>query len=105
MSAHAPPRPPTPLAPPTNPEHWRDNAAALAAQGFEVYCPTLPGYGRAEKPALPYGQVSVGVGGGGQLGGWVRAEKPALPYGQVSVGVGWGGQLGGWVRAEKPALP
>ena len=29
-------------------EHWRDNVAALAQQGFTVYAPTLPGYGRAE---------------------------------------------------------
>ncbi|KAL4425249.1 hypothetical protein ABPG75_009265 [Micractinium tetrahymenae] len=37
-------------------EHYRANVAALAAQGFDVYAPTLPGYGRAEKPVLPYGQ-------------------------------------------------
>ena len=37
-------------------EHWRDNVAAIAAQGFTVYAPTLPGYGRAEKPAAQYGQ-------------------------------------------------
>jgi pimeloyl-ACP methyl ester carboxylesterase len=38
-------------------EHHRDNVAALAAAGYHVYAPTLPGYGRAEKPVLPYGQV------------------------------------------------
>ena len=37
-------------------EHWRDNVAALASQGYTVYAPTLPGYGRSEKPAIPYGQ-------------------------------------------------
>lgn len=37
-------------------EHWRGNAAALAAKGFAVYCPTLPGYGRGEKPSMRYGQ-------------------------------------------------
>lgn len=39
-------------------EHYRANVAALAAAGYDVYAPTLPGYGRAEKPVLPYGQVS-----------------------------------------------
>lgn len=33
--------------------------AALAAAGYDVYSPTLPGYGRSEKPVLPYGQVGV----------------------------------------------
>lgn len=42
-------------------EHWRGNVAALAAAGYEVFAPTLPGYGRAEKPALPYGQVGLRV--------------------------------------------
>ncbi len=37
-------------------EHWRDNVASLAAQGFTVYAPTLVGYGRSEKPSIPYGQ-------------------------------------------------
>lgn len=37
-------------------EHWRGNVAALAARGFEVYAPTLPGYGRGEKPSMKYGQ-------------------------------------------------
>ncbi|KAL4854579.1 Pheophytinase [Chlorella vulgaris] len=37
-------------------EHYRDNVAALAAAGYDVYSPTLPGYGRSEKPVLPYGQ-------------------------------------------------
>ena len=37
-------------------EHWRDNVAALADQGYTVYAPTFPGYGRAEKPSVPYGQ-------------------------------------------------
>ncbi|PRW33974.1 deoxyribodipyrimidine photolyase isoform A [Chlorella sorokiniana] len=37
-------------------EHYRGNVAALAAAGYDVYAPTLPGYGRAEKPVLPYGQ-------------------------------------------------
>ena len=49
-------------------EHWRDNVAALAAAGYHVYAPTLPGYGFSEKPVLPYGQVS-GVVRRGIVGG------------------------------------
>eukprot|EP00887_Chlorella_sp_A99_P003679 scaffold7.g3679.t1 len=37
-------------------EHYRSNLAALAAAGYHVYAPTLPGFGRSEKPALPYSQ-------------------------------------------------
>lgn len=42
-------------------EQWRDNVAALAEAGFNVYAPTMPGYGRSEKPAVPYGQVCSAV--------------------------------------------
>ena len=31
-------------------EHYRDAASSLARRGFTVYAPTLPGYGRSEKP-------------------------------------------------------
>ena len=34
--------------------HWRGNAEALARQGYRVYCPTLPGYGRSEKAMARY---------------------------------------------------
>ena len=37
-------------------EQFRGQAASLAAAGFRVFAPTYPGYGRSEKPALPYGQ-------------------------------------------------
>lgn len=47
-----------PVFPPPVAEQWRDNAAALAAAGYHVYAPTMPGYGRSEKPSLTYGQVS-----------------------------------------------
>ncbi len=90
------PGPSIPIAHPAA-EHYRGNVAALAAAGYDVYAPTLPGYGRAEKPVLPYGQVCWGAGvgiGGCVLGsasfgigcacpGAARAEKPVLPYGQV----------------------
>jgi len=51
---------PPPIAHPAA-EHYRGNVAALAAAGYDVYAPTLPGYGRAEKPVLPYGQVCWGT--------------------------------------------
>ena len=31
--------------------------AALAAAGYEVYAPTLPGFGRTEKAPLRYSQT------------------------------------------------
>ncbi|KAK9810106.1 hypothetical protein WJX72_004967 [[Myrmecia] bisecta] len=37
-------------------EQWRGQIRALAAQGYRVYAPTIPGYGRSEKPALAYSQ-------------------------------------------------
>ncbi|KAG1659816.1 hypothetical protein FOA52_002153 [Chlamydomonas sp. UWO 241] len=37
-------------------DQWRGNMGALAAQGYTVYAPTLPGYGRSEKSAVVYSQ-------------------------------------------------
>lgn len=38
-------------------DHWRGNLAELADAGFRVFAPTLPGFGRSEKAAVPYSQV------------------------------------------------
>ena len=38
-------------------DQWRGNISALAAAGFRVYAPTLPGFGRSEKAAVLYSQV------------------------------------------------
>lgn len=35
---------------------WRGIMAGLAAAGFRVFAPTFPGFGRAEKPSVPYSQ-------------------------------------------------
>ncbi|KIY97498.1 hypothetical protein MNEG_10465 [Monoraphidium neglectum] len=37
-------------------DQWRGNLAALAAEGFKVYAPTLPGFGRSEKAPIGYSQ-------------------------------------------------
>jgi pimeloyl-ACP methyl ester carboxylesterase len=37
-------------------EHWRRNIPALAADTCSVWAPTLPGFGRTEKGALPFSQ-------------------------------------------------
>lgn len=82
-------------------EHWRDNVASLASQGFTVYAPTLVGYGRSEKPAIPYGQdvwrdcvadfvVQVVrqpvVIAGNSIGGFIAASV-AADYPKAVVGV------------------
>ena len=71
-------------------EHWRDNAAGLQREGFRVYCPTLPGYGRSEKVSAQYTPqlwsqyvkdfISVIVGepvfiAGNSIGGYIRWER------------------------------
>jgi len=38
-------------------DHWRSNLQPLADQGFQVFAPTFPGFGRSEKAAVPYSQV------------------------------------------------
>ena len=37
-------------------EHWRRQWGPLSSSGTTVWCPTLPGFGRSEKAALPYSQ-------------------------------------------------
>lgn len=83
-------------------EHYRYNVAALAAAGYDVYAPTMPGYGRAEKPVLPYGQetwsqyladfvlqvvrrpvVLAGNSIGGFISATVAADYPRLVSGLV----------------------
>ena len=79
-------------------EHWRDNVAALAAKGFTVYAPTFPGYGRAEKPSVPYGQNLWSdflsdfvlrvvrkpvVAAGNSIGGFIAASMAADSPGAV----------------------
>lgn len=80
-------------------EHWRDNVAALAAKGFTVYAPTFPGYGRAEKPSVPYGQNlwsdflsdfvlrvvrTPVVAAGNSIGGFIAASMAADSPGAVA---------------------
>lgn len=72
------------LPPPHRAEHYRDNVAALAAQGFDVYAPTLPGYGRAEKPVLPYGQVRRA--GCCPMGRWARLASARPPLARWAAG-------------------
>ncbi|CAK0783042.1 hypothetical protein CVIRNUC_006237 [Coccomyxa viridis] len=38
-------------------EQWRGQLSALAKAGYQVYAPTIPGFGRSEKPALAYSQT------------------------------------------------
>lgn len=37
-------------------DQWRGNMAALAAAGYRVFAPTIPGFGRSEKTATTYSQ-------------------------------------------------
>ncbi|GAB4818230.1 hypothetical protein N2152v2_005276 [Parachlorella kessleri] len=85
-------------------EQWRDNASALAAGGYHVFAPTLPGYGRSEKPSVPYGQdfwrdfvhdfslhvvrrpvVAVGNSIGGFIAASVASDFPGVCKGLVLV--------------------
>ncbi|KFM24694.1 Uncharacterized protein F751_2412 [Auxenochlorella protothecoides] len=85
-------------------EHWRGNVAALARAGYAVYAPTLPGYGRSEKQALPYGQdlwtsflcefvvhvvrqpvTVVGNSIGGFVAASLAGDHPSLVHGLVLV--------------------
>jgi pimeloyl-ACP methyl ester carboxylesterase len=80
------------------------NARGLAERGFTVYAPTLPGFGRSEKAAIPYSQeawrdflrdfVSRAVGrpcvvAGNSIGGFISAslaaDYPSLVKGLVLI--------------------
>ncbi|CAD7701138.1 unnamed protein product [Ostreobium quekettii] len=82
--------------------HWRRNIGPLRDAGYRVFCPTLPGYGRSEKPSMRYSQevwseyvkdfiVEV-VGqpvvlGGNSIGGYMSAsvagQNPSLVHGLI----------------------
>jgi pimeloyl-ACP methyl ester carboxylesterase len=104
-------------------EQWRGNAAALAAAGLHVYCPTLPGYGRAEKPAAPYGQdlwrdylvdfvvqvvrrpvVAAGNSIGGFIAASMAADAPGAAAGLVLVNSA-GGLTPGYAPPASPPPP
>ena len=73
-------------------EQWRGVTAAATAAGYSVYAPTLPGYGRSEKPPLAYGQDAwssfvadftetivrrPAVAAGNSIGGYIVAAAAA----------------------------
>jgi pimeloyl-ACP methyl ester carboxylesterase len=75
-------------------EDWGPMIPALAAQGFHVYAPDLPGYGRSDRPDVSYSiameeaavtefMKAVGLTradvGGWSMGGWI-AMKLALDH-------------------------
>jgi pimeloyl-ACP methyl ester carboxylesterase len=84
--------------------HWRDNIDAFARKGYDVYAVTLPGYGRSEKPSMPYDQdmwrdyladfvryvirkpvVAIGNSIGGFLVASLAADMPKAVVGLVLV--------------------
>jgi pimeloyl-ACP methyl ester carboxylesterase len=105
-------------------EHWRSNVAALAAQGYHVYAPTLPGYGRSEKPAVRYGQdlwrdyiadfayqmvgrpvVLAGNSIGGFISASVAADYPDIVAGLVLVNSAGPLQADYVLPSSTPPLP
>ncbi|KAK9836731.1 hypothetical protein WJX74_006975 [Apatococcus lobatus] len=83
-------------------EQWRSQIKGLTEAGYQVFAPTLPGYGRSEKPALAYSQhlwssflrefvvevvrrpvVVVGNSIGGYISASLAAESPNLVQGLV----------------------
>jgi pimeloyl-ACP methyl ester carboxylesterase len=70
-------------------DQWRGNMAALAAAGYSVYAPTLPGFGRSEKAALTYSQEC-----------WRDYIRWVGPQQQIR---GWGGVSGleGWLSQSR----
>ena len=73
-------------------EQWRGVTQAAVAAGYSVYAPTLPGYGRSEKPPLAYGQDAwssfvadfaetiircPAVAAGNSIGGYIVAAAAA----------------------------
>eukprot|EP00884_Botryococcus_braunii_P015481 jgi/Botrbrau1/2616/Bobra.145_1s0036.1 len=104
-------------------EQWRGQLRPLARSGYRVYAPTFPGYGRSEKPALPYGQnlwrdflrdfivevvrrpvVAVGNSIGGYISASLAADYSNLVQGLVLVNTA--GQIReDYVAEMAPALP
>ncbi|GFR49192.1 hypothetical protein Agub_g11217, partial [Astrephomene gubernaculifera] len=85
-------------------DQWRGNMGALAAEGFHVFAPTFPGFGRSQKAAVPYSQdlwrdflrdfilqvvrrpvVIVGNSIGGFISASLAADYPGLLRGLVLV--------------------
>jgi pimeloyl-ACP methyl ester carboxylesterase len=100
-------------------EHYRSNVQHLASKGYAVYAPTLPGYGRSEKPTIAYGQdlwrdyladfvknvvkkpvVVVGNSIGGFMSASLAADYPGLASGVVLLNSA--GQL---MKDYSPPLP
>lgn len=73
-------------------EHYRDAASALAREGFTVFAPTLPGYGRSEKPPARYGQ--------GLWGSFVEEFAREVVRGPV---VAAGNSIGGYIVSAAAA--
>ena len=78
-------------------EDWGKIITGLAAAGFHVYVPDLPGYGRSEKPDVGYTMAYEQAA--------VRGYMQAMRLAHADV-IGW--SMGGWVAmrlaAEHPEM-
>ena len=73
-------------------EDWGKLIPGLAAAGFHVYAPDLPGYGRSEQPDVPYTIAYEEAA--------VRGFMQAMTLSHADV-VGW--SMGGWVALKLTA--
>lgn len=71
-------------------EDWREMIPAMAAHGFHVYAPDLPGYGRSSKPADANYSIAMEEEA-------VVSFMQALHLPQIDVG-GW--SMGGWISMK-----